>query len=87
MGFPIGVAVFVGSSACLLDLTDGQSPNVTTTLLAHQVLQPRYRLTVMITCLQCVEAFVSQVNKCLNFVVIKLHIIILKQQSLPPEAR
>lgn len=40
MGFPIGSAVFIGSRACLQDQTDGRSPNVTTTLLAHHV----YRL-------------------------------------------
>lgn len=59
MGFLIGGAVFIGSSACSLDRTDERSPNVTTTLRAHHVLEPRYWLAVMIVPAVCWNACFS----------------------------
>lgn len=51
--FSIDRCVLIGLTAHLLSLADGRSPNVTTTLLAHYILEPRYQLTVIISLCVC----------------------------------
>lgn len=51
--FSIDRCVLIGLTAHSLSPADGRSPNVTTTLLAHYILEPRYQLTVIISLCVC----------------------------------
>lgn len=51
--FSMDRCVLIGLNANSLSLADGRSPNVTTTLLAHYILEPRYQLTVIISLCVC----------------------------------